>query len=229
MKTANMNNLILQCLIPEEWKDLLSNVQNLFPQTFIAGGSLRDLDYGLEPKDLDIFIPATEKTLFSRLDYINKQVKSLETVFSLNLKDPEPIPEHYLEGELNAANLTIEESYKLESVRDYNRGNRTQRKLIESRKKHLNKLPRKIYHLRRASINNYPIDFIFGCKNACDIKQFDLSFCQISFDGKQIIKTEPYKDTENSGIVTITNRRTYKQERVDKFKLKFPELKFECL
>ena len=178
-------------------------------------GSLRDLDYELPPKDVDIFIPSNHLTVFEKLNSINRQVKGLETVYNLDIRDPEPFPEQYLE------------MAEKEDVMEWNRSNRTARKLAESKKRLLNKQPRKIYHLRRASINGYPCDFIFGCHNTCDIRQFDLSFCQISFDGTNIIKTPQYIKTENTGIVTITNKLTYKQERADKFKLKFPDLEFE--
>lgn len=42
--------------IPQEWKDLLSELQAIHRKVVIAGGALRDLDHGLAPKDLDIFI-----------------------------------------------------------------------------------------------------------------------------------------------------------------------------
>jgi hypothetical protein len=45
--------------IPQEWKDVLSRVQELFPSAVIAGGSLRDLDNNKAIKDVDIFIPVT--------------------------------------------------------------------------------------------------------------------------------------------------------------------------
>lgn len=212
-----MNSLLLYGLIPEEWRDVLNKTQEVFPQALIAGGSLRDLDYDFEPKDVDIFIPSKEDTRFSILDSVNKSIKNLTTTHNVTLRDPEPFPEQYLE------------QADREYINEFNRANRTQRKLVESNRKRLNKQKRKIYHLRRGMIGKYPVDFIFGCKNTCDIKQFDLSFCQISFDGKSIIKTKQYLETEKTGLVTITNRETFKQSRVDKFRQKFSDLEFEVL
>lgn len=42
--------------IPQSWKDLLQRVQQQCPSAVLAGGALRDLDHGVPPKDLDIFI-----------------------------------------------------------------------------------------------------------------------------------------------------------------------------
>jgi hypothetical protein len=45
--------------IPEEVKSLLSKVQEFSrDEAILAGGYLRDLDHGVEPKDIDIFVPA---------------------------------------------------------------------------------------------------------------------------------------------------------------------------
>lgn len=43
--------------IPTEWLEVLRKVQRVFPQAFIAGGALRDLEYNRPVKDVDIFIP----------------------------------------------------------------------------------------------------------------------------------------------------------------------------
>jgi len=212
-----MHALILQLMIPNEWKDLLAKVQKIFPSAIIAGGALRDLDYEISPKDIDIFIESDENTYFPALDKIGRSVSDLETVYHIDLKDPDPFPEEYLE------------QADKDDVNEWNRNNRIHRKLVESKRKMFCKQPRKIYHLRRGIVNNYPVDFIFGCKNTCDINQFDLSICQISFGGTNIIKTDSYKKTEETGIVTVTNNITFKQELVDKFKLKFPDLEFQTL
>lgn len=41
--------------IPEQWTELLHEVQKQRPFAVIAGGALRDLDHGMEPTDVDIF------------------------------------------------------------------------------------------------------------------------------------------------------------------------------
>lgn len=45
--------------IPESWKQCLAEVQKTFPNAVIGGGCLRDVYFGVEPKDIDIFIPMT--------------------------------------------------------------------------------------------------------------------------------------------------------------------------
>ena len=42
--------------IPPLWKEILTKVREIYPEAIIAGGSLRDLDHGKEPKDIDIFV-----------------------------------------------------------------------------------------------------------------------------------------------------------------------------
>lgn len=46
--------------IPQDWKDILAEVQTAFPDAVIAGGCLRDLEYGKEVKDVDIFALAAD-------------------------------------------------------------------------------------------------------------------------------------------------------------------------
>lgn len=43
-------------LIPDMWKAVLKEVQQVFPDAVIGGGCLRDLYFNKEPKDIDIFI-----------------------------------------------------------------------------------------------------------------------------------------------------------------------------
>lgn len=42
--------------VPAYARHALARVQTLFPEAFIGGGYLRDLDNGVEPKDIDIFV-----------------------------------------------------------------------------------------------------------------------------------------------------------------------------
>jgi hypothetical protein len=49
--------------IPEEWKNALSRLKSVgFPEAIIGGGALRDLDHGVEIKDVDIFVRAKTNT-----------------------------------------------------------------------------------------------------------------------------------------------------------------------
>lgn len=43
--------------IPQEWDEVLKNIQQVFPGAIIAGGALRDLILDVPIKDVDIFIP----------------------------------------------------------------------------------------------------------------------------------------------------------------------------
>ena len=59
--------------IPYTWKEVLCTVQRAFPGACIAGGALRDLDHLKPVKDVDIFIPLTQrlsdKKIRSLLDF----------------------------------------------------------------------------------------------------------------------------------------------------------------
>lgn len=50
----------MQIAIPQEWQDVLKEVQAVFPSAVIAGGALRDLMHGRPIKDVDIFIPVSK-------------------------------------------------------------------------------------------------------------------------------------------------------------------------
>lgn len=50
--------------IPQEWLDVLKEVQVVFPGAVIAGGALRDLFNGKPIKDVDIFIPTDDPNTF---------------------------------------------------------------------------------------------------------------------------------------------------------------------
>jgi len=43
--------------IPQEWRNILADIQQVAPGAIIAGGALRDLASGANPKDLDVFVP----------------------------------------------------------------------------------------------------------------------------------------------------------------------------
>lgn len=46
--------------VPDAWLDVLRKVQRVCPEAALAGGALRDLAFGSEPKDIDIFINARD-------------------------------------------------------------------------------------------------------------------------------------------------------------------------
>ena len=46
--------------IPSDWKEVLQQIQVMFPSAIIAGGALRDLWHNKPIKDVDIFIPVID-------------------------------------------------------------------------------------------------------------------------------------------------------------------------
>lgn len=67
--------------IPQEWKDTLARIQQVFPGAVIAGGCLRDLDHGKPIKDVDIFVPiySTTDTILTDIDTTLKSLFPNET------------------------------------------------------------------------------------------------------------------------------------------------------
>ena len=47
-------------LIPKSWRNVLSDIQNFFPDAVIAGGCQRDSYFKREIKDIDLFIPTPD-------------------------------------------------------------------------------------------------------------------------------------------------------------------------
>lgn len=47
--------------IPPTWRTVIETVRSVAPNAVIAGGALRDLALGGEPRDLDVFIPAMSR------------------------------------------------------------------------------------------------------------------------------------------------------------------------
>lgn len=66
----------MQLAIPQEWQDVLKQVQAVFPSAIIAGGALRDLMHGKPIKDVDIFVPI-------HLDYVGSLEAAYERVWDM--------------------------------------------------------------------------------------------------------------------------------------------------
>lgn len=62
--------------IPSEWRDVLREVQEVFPSAVIAGGALRDSMWDKPVKDVDILVPVT-------FDYIGSLDAAYEAVWNM--------------------------------------------------------------------------------------------------------------------------------------------------
>lgn len=201
-----MHPLILQLLIPEQWKEVLSSVKEFFPNAIIAGGSLRDLDYERPIKDVDIFIESALDTDFNKIQraFVRGRYK---------INPPKLSPTSMEEYTLSEEEL------------------KKQKDSIEKSKQQILKEQRKIFCIYQTQTNEYSYEFIFGCKDTCNVDKFDLSFCQISYDGQKIYKSDHYKQTEESGIVKViyNDRADGQIGRIERFKDKYSDLTFELL
>lgn len=164
--------------IPPEWKDVLSKVQGVFPGAIIAGGALRDLEYGKPIKDVDIFCPVVE--------------------CKDGLYDDE------LEAILPGIELMLASLYGREA-----------------------NLERRIHAVYEHSTPEWKYDLVILDKVESEIDRFDLSICQISYDGS-ILRTSPaYQQTladKNIYVMNI-NRPDRQAERIERVLQKFPDFK----
>ena len=78
--------------IPQQWIDTLRAIQAAgFREAIIAGGCLRDLDNGVQPKDVDIFVQANDDVYAkARLDVVFGYVGEDLTQHSKEYHDSNP-------------------------------------------------------------------------------------------------------------------------------------------
>lgn len=71
----------------------------------------------------------------------------------------------------------------------------------------------------------YKYDFIICKPNAANLENFDLSICQISFDGRDYKRTAAYKQTQEDRIIKVMNinRPDRQEKRLQRIIAKFPE------
>lgn len=85
-KGENMNFNQLNITLPAKATDMLALVQKYVPGAVIAGGYLRDLYIGIQPKDIDIFIPFVED-IDSILTKIDNEISPKIEVMSIQFTD----------------------------------------------------------------------------------------------------------------------------------------------
>ena len=66
----------MQINLPQEWLDVLKEIQQYFPGAVIAGGALRDLLSDKPIKDVDIFVPL-------HLDYVGTPDIAYEYIWKI--------------------------------------------------------------------------------------------------------------------------------------------------
>lgn len=85
---------------------------------------------------------------------------------------------------------------------------------------------RSIFGLYRVPVDGYNFEIIFGSDQTATIEDFDLSICQIGFDGIKVFTTQEYDDTKQSNVIRLVNARPAHRngERVARIKDKFPSM-----
>lgn len=189
-----MNNLV----IPEEWREVLLKVREVFPNAIIAGGALRDLEYNRPVKDVDIFIPVVrpEGSREQQEAFIIEQMQKLDMLFDEQITLPV---------------LACPSDAPL---------------YFKDMKDDLLKTGRWVENVQRTVIGETTFEFIFCAPETCDVEMFDFSICQIWYDGEDVCRTRAYKKTLAGG--PIVYNRDYRnprraEDRIRRMREKFPD------
>lgn len=189
-----MHNII----VPAEWTRLIKEIQVYFPQAVIAGGALRDLYHGRQPKDIDVFIPVPEAEDNLWLD----QIENLDPYFSTIRTN--------VYGQSGATSLpgfrTLHAIYRIF------KGWLTSGMECEGTPFEYAKL--------------IPVELIFiqgEDKRISD--SFDINICQIEYNGEEVYYTPAFKYGVEHGVIAPVNiNRADRQEgRLQRMKDKYPE------
>ncbi len=187
--------------IPEDWKNSLALIQQVFPNSLIGGGALRDLWHNKSPKDIDIFVPVDGKA---------KDWNDLIDDIGIELIE-------MFEG---THNVTL----KASSI--YGKSN-LQRNIVcvysvEAKSNHdvlgewTNLPPYEIIVQDTSDMEPDVMSIISG---------FDLSICQLGFDGKSVFVTPAFVKTIATNQITVmnVNREDRQEKRLNKILKKYPE------
>ena len=186
--------------IPQEWREVLSKVQEVFPTAVIAGGALRDLEYNRPVKDVDIFIPVQrpDGSMEEQEAFIITQMQKLdmhigaEAMLTPVFACPSNAPLYFKDMKLD-----------------------------------LLKTGRWVENVQTACIGDTQFEFIFAAPETLDISLFDFSICQISYDGITVRRTPAYLHTQHHGIILYNHDyRNPKRaaDRIARMKEKFPDM-----
>ena len=163
--------------VPVEWKQVLQDIQQVFPGAKIAGGALRDLFFERPIKDVDIFCNIDEmpQGFDSMLMEVFPQLVLVQGAGS----------DKYL-GETS---------------------------------------DRPIYGIYQFTDAKYKYEIIVTIAACCDVDLFDLSICQITFDGDTLHMTDKFAATVETGCIEVCNinRADRQEDRIKRILEKYPD------
>lgn len=167
--------------------DVLSHVQKVYPTAFIAGGFLRDIELGIEPNDLDIFVPqkGEDQTYAYGVftTHVNQINTKLQTAGLLYKNERAKMAPFYDQ-------LFVEDERPLIGVAMY-----------EADK------------VAPCPAGRHPVQIIAlkedGFSLTKTITDFDLGLCQIAHDGKTLRKAARFDDDLALKRLVITRSRSF--------------------
>lgn len=196
-------------LIPANWQDVLCKIRAVYPNAIIGGGALRDLHHGKPAKDIDIFIPVSIWAEVEVPFVVGYDASWGEIVAGTTPCDPA-----HIQWSTLASLFQCEVRLKFNSV--YGRdGN----------------LPRDVMAVYNVRINDetFEVIFVMQPEGTSTINWFDLSICQIGYDGSEVFTTEAFNQTLQDKTIRImnVNRVDRQAKRMARMLTKYPEYKSE--
>ncbi len=176
-------------LTKEEWAvDVLHTVQKEFPNAFIAGGFFRDIELGMEPNDLDIFVGQKGKDQRDQYvefnGHVRKTNRDLRAAGFIGKSSAHMAPFYdqlFVEDDRPLVGVAI---YKCDSEDD--------------QPSHVVRHPIQIIAM---AADGFSLDKI--------ITDFDIGICQIAHDGKTLRKSSRFDDDVALRRLVITRSRSF--------------------
>jgi hypothetical protein len=195
--------------IPADWQAVLQKIQTVYPSAIIAGGALRDLYHGKPVKDVDIFISVNE--------WDDEVIESGRDEFD-NFEDflSEQAQVYKEQVKITKA-LGLKDLIKIKFASLYGRDGNLPRDVMAVYRYRFNDLPYEIIFVKQEEVYKNPV------QNT--ISWFDLSICQIGYDGVNIYSTNAYLETTRTKVIRImnVNRKDRQANRMDRMLSKYPE------
>lgn len=201
--------------LPAEWKLVLDMIQTKYPQAKIAGGAIRDVYFEKSIKDVDIFVKLEGRQSSYWIPTMLEKIESLKMFETkITKRDVKQMENYFFENESVGKKLELIESNAKAIIRHN-----------EAIREEIKRPIFYIYKFERSIGLDYKYDIIFGNDAATSINNFDMSICQIEFDGKNIIKTPEFILTEQTKVIKVCNinRVDRQKSRIQRIKEKFDD------
>ncbi len=172
-----------------EWAvEVLTTVQEEFPDAFIAGGFFRDIELGMPPNDLDIFVGQEGDDQQNRYRRFNGRMRNTNR----DLRKAGLIGRNNAHMAPFYDQLFVEDERPLVGVAAYKCDE------IHDQPNYIVTSPIQVIAM---SADGFSLDKVIG--------DFDIGICQIAHDGKTLRKTARFDDDVALKRLVITRSRSF--------------------